>query len=230
MYLVGGPVFRLKYVILFGSLCCTWPCRAGSCLATCPHVQAEKAALAEWKSRITSKCHHGFAGITWNQIKSCNKLNLCFIWRYHYSIWWYFMCTSNFGIDVLNENLQTSTISQITCYDKTSLSFFFSWIPAPHQPSPYWDVAFTDENRGVRVQCFPWLLRCWSSSDFLVIAHGVIHGGHHQFVAPLFLCLGGPSIGLDHDRCQSVGHIITIPLKTSVYLCWILLHLADCIP
>ena len=45
---MGGTVFSLKDVILFDSLCCTWPCRAGSCLATRPHVQAEKAALAEW--------------------------------------------------------------------------------------------------------------------------------------------------------------------------------------
>lgn len=91
--------------------------RAGSCLATRPHVQAEKAVLAEWN-------HVSPLSVTMaSQESPETRSSLVTSWT----------CASfedviiqfddilcalpTSGIDVLNENLQTSTISQIMCYD-----------------------------------------------------------------------------------------------------------------
>lgn len=85
------------------------------------------------------------------------------------------------------------------------------------------------KTRGCECSSFPGFCDVDHWVTFLSLPMEWSMGAITSLLYPFFVCLGGPSIGLDHDRCQSVSHI-QLPLKTSVYHCWILLHLADCIP
>lgn len=202
MYVVGGPVFRLKDVILFGRGC-TWPCRAGSCLATRPHVQAEKAVLAEWN-------HVSPLSVTMaSQESPETRSSLVTSWT----------CASFEDVIIQFDDIlcalptSESMFWTRTCKHqpsakscamifKTSLSFLFLWIPALHQPSPYWDLAFTDENRGGASAVLS------RASKMLIIEWISCHcpwsdqwGPSPVCCTPFFVCLGAPSIDLDHDRC-----------------------------